>query len=434
MPSLLKISNISVTSIGKCYQISADVGFQKLWFRVPVQFKPDNLDATPFLVSLLLPAMLLGKDIEVSKNYFISEEIYHQLDHIQSIYHDWNPCFKKINVYSNLAPISQGQDRTGSFFSGGVDGTYTMMKHLEDIDYLILINGFDFGMGNITWSNMVARNSHFVEHFDKQLLAVETNFKTFILNYGIARVVNFGACLAAIGLILKFKKYYLSSATTYSHIKPDGSHPLLDHFWNTQHTSFIHTGLEADRSKKITFLKKTPYALSHLWVCWKDPKHNCGQCSKCIRTYVALLLNNAEHEISFRNEIDINGLAKQTILDDSDFDYFNTFRELAIKKDFQQIKLILDKMLFKYKLKSFLRDFDKYLLNNFFLKRRRKSAGLDDMNVKVALTSRYSDEYNINKVSQYVSMSEITENNCIVGSIYFYEPSLDPDTLGEVPS
>jgi len=433
MESQLLIQNISSETKGECYEISADVGFQRLWFRVPREFEPNDKDASCFVVSLLLPAMFLGRDIVVDKKYFISQALFESFDEIQTIYHVWNPSFQKISIHAQVSSTQSGHEYVGSFFSGGVDGTYTMMKHKNDIDYLILINGFDFGMGNKTWRAMVERNQNFVKNFDKKLLAIETNFKTFILNYGIARVVNFGAQLAAIGMLLGFKKYYLSGATTYSQIKPDGSHPLVDSLWNTEHCRFVHTGLEADRSKKITFLKRFPYALSHLWVCWKDPKGNCGNCSKCIRTYVALLLNDASDAILFKQPININKLKNISINNDYDFNYFSNFRELAIKRGEKQIEKILNKMLFKYIAKQFILDCDKYLFNSWFTQKKRREAGVEDTKVKVSIEERYSDEINRQRIAQFQSMSEISENNCVIGSVYFQDSSLDEDTKGEVP-
>ena len=429
----LKVQNISIEEKGTCYQITADVGFQQLWFRLPQQFKPNEYDATPFVISALLPAMLLGKDIEVSPDYFVSEQLYHQVEQIQEIYCNWSSSFKKIQIHARLAEQPVQHDCVGSFFSGGVDGTYTMMKHLAELDYLILINGFDFGMGSNTWQGMVERNQEFVEHFDKELLAIETNFKTFILNYGVARSVNYVACLAAIGILLGFKKIYISSASVFSDLSPDACHPLLDHLWGTENVQFIHTGLEADRLKKITFLKQTPYALSNLWVCWHDPKQNCGTCSKCIRTYVALVLNDAENAIKFKRAVDVKRLSSISIASSNDYSFFSNFLVVAKRVNNTKIEKMLNRMLFKYKLKLFLLDCDKYLFNNYFTLKKRKNAGAADLDIKVTLQQRYSDDAMIKQVSKLEKMSDISKNDSIVGTLYFDAPGLEIDTPGEVP-
>jgi len=100
--------------------------------------------------------------------------------------------------------------------------------------------------------------------------------------------------LASVGQLLNANTVYISAAVTYDQIHISGSHPLLDNLWSTESCEFHHTELEANRIQKIALIKQSPEILANLWLCWKDPKVNCGRCSKCVRTYISLLLSNAE--------------------------------------------------------------------------------------------------------------------------------------------
>ena len=429
----LDIKDLNVFTHDKHIEISAHLGFQHLWYRIPIKFKPDELDATPFLVALLIPAMFLGEDIVVDSKYYISEKVFKNLDKLQDIYCCWNKSFSKVNVSATTKQLTNRSEKVGSFFSGGVDGSYTLLKHKEKIDFPILINGFDFGMGNRTWQSMFQRNQKFVEHYGKTLIPVETNFKTFILNFGLARVTNFGFQLISIAMLLGLKTTYLSAAATYSQIQPDGSHPLTDHLLNTESSSFIHTGLEADRFKKLAYLKQDKFAISNLWVCWRNPKRNCGNCSKCIRTYLALLLNGAPEAIEFQKEIDLKKLKRIKIKNNHDFVYFSNFLDIAEEKKLSDIATILKLKLFKYKAKQFLLDFDRYLFDKKLSSLKKNKYSISNLDVKVGLNFRYSDDFMRQRVLSLKSMDEITENNSIVGSVFFHDTSLDKDSKVEVP-
>ena len=430
----LNISNLNVKQHKEHTEISAKLDFQTLWYRLPNQFTPDAQDATPFLMAMLIPAMFLGEDITVEDSLYVSEKTLSNLDKIQEIYVNWNKSFSKIQIHANAKRLEKSSNKVGSFFSGGVDGSYTMLKHIDEIDYLILINGFDFGMGNKTWRNMVERNKNYVEHYNKTLLAIETNFKTFILNYGLARVTNYGFQLASIASLLGLEKTYFSASATYAHIEPSGSHPLTDHLLDTENCRFVHTGLEADRFEKLSLLKKDSFAISQLWVCWKNPKENCGECSKCIRTYLALKLNDATDAIKFLNNIDLKKLKQINIMNDNDYIFFSNFLKVAEQKQFKDIAKLLRMKFFKYKVKQFILDIDRYLLNNKIASIKNNKHDLSNLEVKVGLSYRYSDNYMRKKVKSLTSMEDIAENNSVVGSIYFHDESLDNDTKGEVPS
>jgi hypothetical protein len=277
------INEISVKRSAESQRVSARIDHLELWFRLPADIPVDPQDASPFLVAALVPAMLLGEDLEVGAGLHVSARLFHSLSAVQVIYRTWNPIFKPVRISADTRAIEANRDAVASFFSGGVDGTYTLLSHEAEINDLLLINGFDFTMDTATWSLMVERNTDLAVSLGKRLIPVETNYKYFTANFGLARLANYGSVLASVALLLRPRVVHLSAAETYRRMYPGGSHVVLDCLWSTEVTELRHTGLEADRAGKLAVIAKSPQALSSLWVCWKDPALTVA----CVRSVCA---------------------------------------------------------------------------------------------------------------------------------------------------
>ncbi|OMH38862.1 hypothetical protein [Motiliproteus sp. MSK22-1] len=268
-------------------------------------------------------------------------------------------------------------------------------------------------MDDNTWSSMVNKNRNFSEGLGKPLIAVETNFKSFTSFYGLVRFTNFGSCLACIGLILGFETVYLSSSATYRKIMFSGSHPLVDPFWSTEVTRFIHCGLEADRSDKIKYLCSNREAIDNLWVCWKKPEINCGKCPKCIRTYVALLTNDII-DFKFREKPEPGDIQKVEIHSEEELSFFEEF--LIHAKNYKKVELskVLSKKILRYKLKQILIEIvDTYLPRAQAWRLKRRSD--EDHMVDINLEPRYSDR---NVLEHVRGKKNLSLNETKVGTIY----------------
>ncbi len=355
----MKISNVQYDQHGTYNQLSAKIGKQTFWYRFPSAFAADPQDATCFACVALAPAMLLGEDLEVDDSYSVSSRFLEQAEEIQEIYHCWNPIFKRIKVMANARPLEPKGNECGSFFSGGVDATYTMLKHISEIEYLILINGFDFRAPTEIWREKVQQNRRFAEKFGKQLVPVETNYYDFTRECGLTLYATHGSCLASIAYVLGLHKVFISGSDTYREIAAGGTHPLLDPLWSSEKTCLVHTGLEADRAAKLRTIAQNPDAVSNLWVCWRTPAYNCGYCSKCERTFVALRLNDIEGGI-FKKKVRIADFARTSIDNSRSLSYYKEFLRLAEEKGDVQIARIVRRIIGRYKLKCWISDMDRY--------------------------------------------------------------------------
>lgn len=369
----MKVFDIEYTKYETYNHLSASIGKHRFWYRFPSTFDTDPLDASCFVCVALVPAMLLGEDLLVDEKYTISSRLYDNIDKIQEIYHCWNPIFKRIKVVSNTRALESKGSGCGSFFSAGVDATYSLLKHASEIEHLVLINGFDFPMPTQSWNAMVERNKSYASKLGKNLVPVETNRTFFKKESGLAGSTNFGACLASVAYVLGLTKAFISDSETYRWLIADGAHPLLCPLWSTEKTSVVHTGLEADRAKKLQLIGKNRDAVSNLWVCWDHPDYNCGRCSKCIRTYIALRLNDIEG-CSFRNKVNISDVAKQSIRNELDLSFYLDFLRIAKEKGDDQVVKVINRLIGRYKIKRWIADMDRYycscVIKRAFLKLR----------------------------------------------------------------
>ncbi|GAD01573.1 hypothetical protein [Agarivorans albus] len=414
----MKIHQLNLEKHNNYHKISAMLGPFPLWFKTSSECLIACNDASPFLCSALIPAMFLGEDIEIDRRYYVSASLLEKLPLIQTMMHAWNPIFKciKVNVNTQTFKPSASQLGHSAFFSGGVDGTYNLIKHQEQLDNLVLINGFDFSMPQPAWQQLVARCQKTAKLFNKRLICVESNLKEFTGWTGLARFANFGASLASVSLLLNPKSMAISGAVTYDAINPSNSHPLLDPLWSSESCQISHLGLEADRAAKIALIKHYPEALDNLWVCWEDPSSNCGRCSKCHRTYMALQLNNISH-FQFSQEVEFSALNKLSPKSDEDLSFYEYLYQLAIKQHNRQLSQVLRKIIWRYRAKAFARETDRLILHSVCSKWRQKKIAhhqLADVNV----FPKYSDAIQLERLHQRIKQNPRFISSANIGSIF----------------
>jgi hypothetical protein len=133
-----------------------------------------------------------------------------------------------------------------------------------------------------------------------ELVVMQTNMQQFrqaAMERGNLHL-TFGSPLTASALVLgnMFARFYIPASYQYSHLVPDGSHPILDHLLSTETMQIIHDGAGVSRVAKTIALAGWPDTHSRLRVCFRsaryDPRRsifeNCGACEKCLRTMIPL--------------------------------------------------------------------------------------------------------------------------------------------------
>jgi hypothetical protein len=291
-----------------------------VWYQVTGG--PLGNGAETFLAALLLPAMKVGGPLRLPGE--ISPRLLHALPTIQDIFRTWCPDLQKVVVESQpKVPAKRQTDgAVASFFSGGVDSFYTLLKHRDEITHLIFVHGFDILLEDKALRETVAKVVRNVaSEFKKQLIEIETNIHV-ISDPHLSWEFYHGPALASSALLLapQFKKIYIPSSHSYSQLFPWGSHPIVDPLWSTEELEIVHDGCEASRVQKVLQVASSDVALRTLRVCWENRygAYNCGECDKCLRTMVSLQIAGAlDRCATFDRSLDLTVLARLCLPDEN---------------------------------------------------------------------------------------------------------------------
>ena len=271
------------------------------------------------VAATLLPAMKAGTNLVLDEP--LDTTFTENLSTIQDIYSTWYDEPERIDVRAPLADSQSTSisNHTATFFSGGVDSFYTLLKHEDEIDALVYVHGFDVDLNDTSLRRQISGMLHEVgDHFGKTVIEVETDLRDF--SEGRAAWGQYhGAALATVSHTLETNfDIFIPSSHTYAHLFPWGSHPLLDPLWSTRSTKFAHDGCEANRVQKCAKIVDHPIALNSLRVCWRNPEsvYNCGRCEKCMRTMINLMAAGGLEDCStFDASLDLSRLSKMQIQD-----------------------------------------------------------------------------------------------------------------------
>jgi hypothetical protein len=64
------------------------------------------------------------------------------------VLHRWDTSLTRVRVAAQRIESGPVGDRLGTFFSGGVDSFYTLLRFGDEITDLILVHGFDIALRN----------------------------------------------------------------------------------------------------------------------------------------------------------------------------------------------------------------------------------------------------------------------------------------------
>lgn len=291
------------------------VGYEprSVFFKADQSVLTRNSEA--YISAALLPAMQEEKDLAPPGT--LDPLFAENLQTIQDIYSTWydkaEPISINAEVYSSSDVSDRGKGQTATFFTGGVDSFYTLLKNKDEIDTLIYVHGLDVDLKNESLRQQVSEMIQKVgSELEKNVIEVEANIRAFSDNLASWGRYH-GGVLAAVGHTLRksISKVFIPASYTYDDLFPWGSHPLLDPLWGTRSNTFVHDGCESSRVEKCQKIVKYNVALENLRTCWRNPNsvYNCGECNKCVRTKINLYsVGGLENCKTFDSNIDIEGL------------------------------------------------------------------------------------------------------------------------------
>jgi hypothetical protein len=379
--TVMVIEDVQVTPIqGSRVDVSALCDGHRLYYRLPASRLSRRAIGDALLVSALAPAMRAGSAIRLPDDLAISSPLASQLDGAQRVWASWNPDLHHVRLEASRYEPTPATGPVGLFYAGGVDSSYSLIAHLDEIDLLVLVFGFDHTMSDDEMHESFERNRRFAASLGKEIVSVETNHSRFVFELGVSRTFIFGATLAACALLLGLKRAYIASSHSAANLMPQGSHPVLDPRFSNGATEIVHDDTSVTRLEKTRAIAERPEFLQNLRVCWELPNDNCGVCPKCLRTMTSLRLCGAEGP--FPPLGDVRRLREMAA--NSEVEYTVGMLMAARARGEVEIERELRKGLRRHDLNEALRYLDRALTGGW-LQRRRRSRGSEADLVKVKL-------------------------------------------------
>ncbi|GAB3036215.1 hypothetical protein [Bowmanella dokdonensis] len=271
--------------------ISALVDGDEVFFSFP-DWVSLRTPGDAFIGICLLDAMATGRNIVLDETVPFSTSIQNTVAELQPLYSMWNRGLKRVEVLGEAQEAGVATPGAASFYSGGIDGSYSLARHFDAITHLITMNGFEGWDKEEQWEVFLNRQIRFAQSQGKRLIDVLGNYRQYAENRKISHNFQHGLELGAVAAILGFPATYIPSSFTCDDLFPWGSHPLTDPLWGDATRKVIHDGMDVSRTDKTEYLAAHQALLDNLQVCWRHVDSNCGECSKCMRTMIALKLLN----------------------------------------------------------------------------------------------------------------------------------------------
>jgi len=323
----MKTENTSIVSssaINTNLSIQADIQIKNDKFRIFFRSDQEALSEKfeSFLASAILPVMSVGRGKLIVEGE-VSQLLISRLSTIQNTYSLWEPRFHpiEIEIHQPVASTTLNKNRVGTFFSGGVDSFYTLLKHQDEITDLVFVHGLDIQLEHQEYRKKISKSvQEIAAHFGKNLIEIETNIRELFDSYISYPKWGWSIALAAIGHLLRpnINHIYIPIGHTYVDLFPTGSRLLP--LWSAETFEFINDGYEASRVEKVSLISEHDIVLQNLRICHRKPDNalNCGRCEKCIRTMINLEVSDALNCCSvFESELDIKRVLKINAIGES---------------------------------------------------------------------------------------------------------------------
>jgi hypothetical protein len=355
----MRVASVELHEATKTNELSANVDGFRLFYQFPAEFVPATVGDV-FLSAALLVAMRRGEALE------IDAPCSHRLldaasGPLQDVFTAWYPQLSRVEVRADRADPPPPKQGVASFFSGGVDGSYTFLRHRAEITHLVSVQGIDVQVDNDElWSQIVEANRALAEDLGVTMVVARTNIRRFAKPRGVGWSMLNGAGLASIAHVLSLPRCYVAATHTYGELFPWGSHPLSDGWWSGDAVEIVHDG-PSSRAEKVKFIAREPRILERLRVCWHDRGYNCGVCEKCVRTRVALRLLGLSTPTLPPLE-DVREVRQHKVWDESEESFFDDNLRLAERVGDREMSRVLRSAVRSYRVRRALAVLDENVL------------------------------------------------------------------------
>lgn len=297
---------------------------------------PKSIAVIPVLLNLLQFSWLSNSILWVNE---IDEDFYNNIFVLKNAFKEMYP---DINIGGSLiaAKIIKNRvskkDKVLQLFTGGIDATTTLIRHIDEKPILFNTNGWyknNASEKNSVYDADLSAINGIAESFDLESCFVKSNFGNFInaskINNDFLKKQNttwwfgFQHSMAFLGcaMVAAFKygadKVYIASSYTFGQYILCVSDPRIDNCVKCANINTYHDGYELSRQDKVKLL--TDFHNSYkkditLRVCSFN-ESNCCKCEKCLRSMLSLIAEGADDlsEYGFYFENDFLDILKNFI-------------------------------------------------------------------------------------------------------------------------
>ncbi len=288
---------------------TGEVKQEECWFEFPAALRNEiSLTGDPWLVCFLPVAMTFGEPLEIEAP--VDTKLFRSMMEVMGIWKTWYPHLSKVPLVVQQEDRSRIQvaDRTGAFFSGGVDSLFAVFWNKEEceqqIDDLLSVWGFDIPIEKeAEFAAHTKRLEKVAESVGMPLVTIKTNLRETVFSRAPWGELGCGPALAAVGHALapRYGTLLVANDHTYDRLFPWGAHELTFPRFASSALSFVFFGGEFSRIERTRYIAQIPVCLENLHVCWKEAdEKNCCNCNKCFRTMAVLeVLDKLEESTTF---------------------------------------------------------------------------------------------------------------------------------------
>lgn len=231
-------------------------------------------------------------------------------------------------------PAEPADDRrVAAFFSGGVDSFDLVAEHRDEIDDLIFVRGFDIVVHDRERNDEVlAIVRAAAEAIGKPLLVIDTDLRDFSDPTCDWTWFVYGGLIATSLLLGRTHRTVLCAASVADRHLPEEAVRWRGAGFGNARTELRIEGRSATRVDKAAAVAAAGDARDTLRVCWQNVPGtiNCGTCTKCLRTNLALAATDHLGAIAtLPSTIDLDAVAALPAVTRSDRAFLVEIRDAA---------------------------------------------------------------------------------------------------------
>ena len=284
-------------SVTRTVTFNSLAGQRRVFFEISGDVLPPPLQVHDFAVlSALIVAMREGRPVHVEGP--VTEALIRGLEEFQEAWALWRSKYTPVRITADqVVPVETSSTRRGMFaFSGGVDGTFALLRHHKARAGLrtarpvgaMLVHGFDIPLGEQhAFDRARANVATVIGALGLPLAVVRTNWRSEACNVwpqeylaGLSACLHQFRGLANVGV--------LGAGEDYAHFEPPvgSNNPITNHLLSGGGFEIHTEGGGFTRTQRVALINDYPEIAAKLRVCWEGPLTggNCGRCEKCVRT------------------------------------------------------------------------------------------------------------------------------------------------------